>query len=116
MGSIQGMVGPDYTLYEGLNWGSPPDYFFHKGGLLQLTRYAASRLGPRGAGECDQPGWIFCRAGSAVRGAVQCPDVSGADGQRDGFGGSDRVSGVGRFRLHYRGEHPRGCGVYGQVK
>ena len=48
VGSIQGVVGPDYTLYEGLNWGSPPDYFFHKGGMVQLTRYAASRLGPRG--------------------------------------------------------------------
>lgn len=48
IGSIQGMVGPDYTLYEGLGWGSPPDYFFHKGGMLNLTRYAASRLGPRG--------------------------------------------------------------------
>jgi len=48
VGSIQGMVGPDYTLYEGLNWGSPPDYFFHKGGMLQLTRYAAARLGPKG--------------------------------------------------------------------
>jgi NAD(P)-dependent dehydrogenase (short-subunit alcohol dehydrogenase family) len=48
VGSIQGVVGPDFTLYEGLNWGAPPDYFFHKGGLLQLTRYAASVLGPRG--------------------------------------------------------------------
>jgi NAD(P)-dependent dehydrogenase (short-subunit alcohol dehydrogenase family) len=48
VGSIQGVVGPDFTLYEGLNWGAPPDYFFHKGGLLQLTRYAAAVLGPRG--------------------------------------------------------------------
>ena len=48
IGSIQGVVGPDFTLYEGLNWGAPPDYFFHKGGLLQLTRYAAAKLGPRG--------------------------------------------------------------------
>lgn len=47
IGSIQGMVGPDFTLYEGLNTSTPPDYFFHKGGLLQLTRYAASMLGPR---------------------------------------------------------------------
>lgn len=46
VGSIQGMVGPDYTLYEGLGWGIPPDYFFHKGGLVQLTRFAASKLGP----------------------------------------------------------------------
>ena len=48
IGSIQGVVGPDYTLYEGLNWGCPPDYFFHKGGMVQLTRFAASKLGPRG--------------------------------------------------------------------
>jgi NAD(P)-dependent dehydrogenase (short-subunit alcohol dehydrogenase family) len=48
VGSIQGVLGPDFTLYEGLDWGAPPDYFFHKGGLLQLTRYAASVLGPRG--------------------------------------------------------------------
>jgi NAD(P)-dependent dehydrogenase (short-subunit alcohol dehydrogenase family) len=48
VGSIQGMVGPDFTLYEGLGWGSPADYFFHKGGMLQLTRFAAAKLGPRG--------------------------------------------------------------------
>lgn len=48
VGSIQGHVGPDFTLYEGLGWGIPPDYFFHKGGLMQLTRFAASKLGPRG--------------------------------------------------------------------
>ena len=48
IGSIQGMVGPDLGLYEGLGMDAPPDYFFHKGGMLQLTRYAAARLGPRG--------------------------------------------------------------------
>ena len=48
IGSIQGMIGPDFSLYEGLDWGCPPDYFFHKGGLLQLTRFAAAKLGPRG--------------------------------------------------------------------
>lgn len=48
IGSIQGCVGPDYTLYEGLGWGCPPDYFFHKGGMKQLTRYVAAKLGPSG--------------------------------------------------------------------
>jgi NAD(P)-dependent dehydrogenase (short-subunit alcohol dehydrogenase family) len=48
VGSIQGMVGPDYSLYEGLGMDAPPDYFFHKGGMLQLTRYAAAKLGPQG--------------------------------------------------------------------
>lgn len=48
IGSIHGMIAPDFTLYEGLGWGAPPDYFFHKGGMIQLTRYAASVLGPKG--------------------------------------------------------------------
>jgi NAD(P)-dependent dehydrogenase (short-subunit alcohol dehydrogenase family) len=48
VGSIQGSVGPDFSLYENLNMDAPPDYFFHKGGLLQLTRYAAAKLGPKG--------------------------------------------------------------------
>ncbi len=48
VGSIQGMVGRDFSLYEGLGWEIPPDYFFHKGGMLQMTRHAASKLGPRG--------------------------------------------------------------------
>lgn len=60
VGSIQGVVGPDFTLYEGLDWGTPPDYFFHKGGLIQLTRYAASRLGPRGVRvNAVSPGGFF---------------------------------------------------------
>ncbi len=48
VGSIQGMVGPDFTLYEGLNMSALPDYFFHKAGMLNLTRYAAAKLGPSG--------------------------------------------------------------------
>lgn len=62
VGSIQGVVGPDFTLYEGLNWGTPPDYFFHKGGLVMLTRYAAAKLGPRGVRvNCVSPGGFFNR-------------------------------------------------------
>ncbi len=49
IGSIQGMVGPDLTLYEGLDMGvPPPDYFYHKGGMIQLSRFAASALGVKG--------------------------------------------------------------------
>ncbi len=58
--SIQGMVGPDFTLYEGLGWDIPPDYFFHKGGMIQLTRYAAAKLGPSGVRvNCISPGGFF---------------------------------------------------------
>jgi NAD(P)-dependent dehydrogenase (short-subunit alcohol dehydrogenase family) len=58
--SIQGIVGPDFTLYEGLGWDIPPDYFFHKGGMIQLTRYAAAKLGPSGVRvNCISPGGFF---------------------------------------------------------
>jgi len=60
VGSIQGVVGPDFTLYEGLGTSTPPDYFFHKGGMIQLTRYAASKLGPQGVRvNCISPGGFF---------------------------------------------------------
>lgn len=50
--SIQGMHGPDQTLYAGTNMydggelAPPPDYYFHKGGLINLTRYFALVFGP----------------------------------------------------------------------
>jgi len=46
IGSIQGVIGPDLTLYEGLPglWWFP-DYYFHKGGMVNYTRYLASTLG-----------------------------------------------------------------------
>ena len=60
IGSIQGNVGPDFSLYEGLGLDTPPDYFFHKGGMIQLTRYAASKLGPAGVRvNCISPGGFY---------------------------------------------------------
>ena len=58
--SIQGMVAPDYTLYEGLGLGVDPDYWFHKGGMINLTRYVASTLGPSGVRvNTISPGGLF---------------------------------------------------------
>lgn len=58
--SIQGIVGPDFTLYEGTDMDVPPDYFFHKGGLINLTRYFASRLGPYNIRvNCVSPGGLY---------------------------------------------------------
>ncbi len=40
--SMMGMFGPDLSNYEGTDMGwPPPDYFFHRGGLINLTRYLA---------------------------------------------------------------------------
>ncbi|MBI3117992.1 MAG: SDR family oxidoreductase [Candidatus Hydrogenedentes bacterium] len=46
IGSIQGMVGPDPLIYAGTNMsGWYPDYFFHKGGMINFTRFIASYYG-----------------------------------------------------------------------
>ncbi len=58
--SIQGVTGPDFNLYEGTNMDTPPDYFFHKAGLISLTRYLAARLGPYNIRvNCVSPGGLF---------------------------------------------------------
>ncbi len=61
IGSIYGMTGPSLHLYEGTNMGGGhPDYFFNKAGLINLTRYYAARLGPRGVRvNCLSPGGFF---------------------------------------------------------
>lgn len=45
--SIQGMIGPDGTLYKDAGFtGYIPDYFFHKGGMINFTKFTASYYGP----------------------------------------------------------------------
>lgn len=47
--SIQGILGPTLSLYAGTEMkGPPPDYFFHKAGMINLTRFFAAHLGPFG--------------------------------------------------------------------
>ncbi len=61
IGSIQGMVGPSRNIYENTGLGiGAPDYFFHKGGMVNLTRYYASLLGPATVRvNCLSPGGFF---------------------------------------------------------
>jgi NAD(P)-dependent dehydrogenase (short-subunit alcohol dehydrogenase family) len=44
--SMMGTIGMNPWLYEGTTMSAPPDYFFHKGGMINLTRYLASHYGP----------------------------------------------------------------------
>lgn len=46
VGSIYGLVGPDWGLYEGTASGNPAGYAASKGGLMQLTRWMATSLAP----------------------------------------------------------------------
>ncbi len=58
IGSIHGMIAPDPWLYEGTGvTGWYPDYFFHKSGMINFTRFVASYYGARGVRcNCIAPG------------------------------------------------------------
>jgi NAD(P)-dependent dehydrogenase (short-subunit alcohol dehydrogenase family) len=45
MASIYGVVGPDFSIYEGTAMTLPAAYSAIKGGLINFTRYLASYLG-----------------------------------------------------------------------
>jgi NAD(P)-dependent dehydrogenase (short-subunit alcohol dehydrogenase family) len=60
IGSMMGMVGMNPWLYEGTAMRASPDYFFHKGGMLNLTRYLASHYGTSGVRvNTVSPGGIY---------------------------------------------------------
>ena len=61
IGSMQGMIGPSYELYEGTAMGDlPPDYFFHKGGMINLTRFYAAHFGRQNVRvNCLSPGGFY---------------------------------------------------------
>jgi NAD(P)-dependent dehydrogenase (short-subunit alcohol dehydrogenase family) len=57
--SIYGMVGPDFSIYEGTPLQNPANYSFSKGGMINFTRYLASALGPYGIRvNCLSPGGL----------------------------------------------------------
>lgn len=59
--SMMGMFGPDLSNYEGTNMGiPPPDYFFHRAGIINLTRYLARiYTGKNIRVNCVSPGGLF---------------------------------------------------------
>jgi NAD(P)-dependent dehydrogenase (short-subunit alcohol dehydrogenase family) len=62
IGSMMGMVGPNLAAYEGTAMKTVPDYFFHKAGMINLTRYFAGLYGPSGVRvNCVSPGGFFNR-------------------------------------------------------
>lgn len=61
IGSMQGMIAPDPTIYRGTNMsGWYPDYFFHKGGMINFTRFIGSYYGEHGIRcNCISAGGFF---------------------------------------------------------
>ncbi len=60
VGSVQGMIGPDAMIYKDVDFhGFVPDYFFHKGGMINFTRFTASYYGPDNVRcNCISPGGL----------------------------------------------------------
>lgn len=56
--SIYGHWGPDWSLYEGTQMSNPAAYGASKGGLIQLTRWLATTLGPEIRVNAISPGGI----------------------------------------------------------
>jgi len=60
MSSIYGLVGPDFTVYDGTEMTMPAAYSAIKGGLNNLTRYLAAYYGPSQVRvNAISPGGIF---------------------------------------------------------
>jgi NAD(P)-dependent dehydrogenase (short-subunit alcohol dehydrogenase family) len=60
MASIYGVVGPDFTVYDGTNMTMPAAYSAIKGGIINFTRYLAAYLGPQQVRvNAVSPGGIF---------------------------------------------------------
>lgn len=58
--SMMGTIGMNPFLYEGTGMSPSPDYFFHKGGMINLTRYLASHYGTKGVrANVVSPGGIY---------------------------------------------------------
>lgn len=47
-GSIYGVQGPDFTVYEGTSIANPAAYAAIKGGIINFSRYLAAYFGPKG--------------------------------------------------------------------
>src|SRR5690606_28382260 len=59
LASIYGVVGNDFSVYEGTAMTSPAAYSAIKGGLISFSRYLASYLGSSGVRvNCVSPGGI----------------------------------------------------------
>ncbi len=59
--SMMGLFGPILSNYEGTNMGDlPSDYFFHRGGLINLTRYLSKMYAGKNINvNCVSPGGLY---------------------------------------------------------
>lgn len=58
-GSTYGIVGPDWSVYDGTDMGNAAGYAASKGGVIQLTRWLATTLAPDIRVNALSPGGVF---------------------------------------------------------
>lgn len=58
-GSTYGIVGPDWSIYDGTDMGNAAGYAASKGGIIQLTRWLATTLAPSVRVNTLSPGGIY---------------------------------------------------------
>jgi NAD(P)-dependent dehydrogenase (short-subunit alcohol dehydrogenase family) len=58
-GSTYGIVGPDWSIYEGTDMGNAAGYAASKGGVIQLARWLATTLAPQVRVNTLSPGGVY---------------------------------------------------------
>ena len=110
IGSIQSVVAPTFTNYAGTDMTTPPDYHFHKHGMIGLTKYLAAWAGPQGVRvNAIAPGGLASgrREGALLVPVLQqhLPGPHGPIRRHQGIGGFPGLRG---FRLRHRAHHTAG--------
>ena len=82
IGSVAGMGGKDYRVYDGTQMGGVTiDYAAAKGGVINMTpRDGVLAVAVQHPRELHQPWRILAQAAGAVRGGVQLPGADGPHG------------------------------------
>lgn len=86
--SHYGLVGPDYSLYQGTDMTNPAAYAASKGGLLQLTRWLAATMAPDVRVNAITPGGIYRDHGEPFLGRYSQKTLLGRMGREEDFKGA----------------------------
>ena len=107
--SIYGMVGPDFSLYEGTPIHNSVSYAYAKGGMINLTRYLASFLAPHGVRvNTLSPGGVFAGQPEQFVANYNKRVPDGTAGRMARTFRERPFPGVRCFSLHYGPEYCRG--------
>jgi len=86
--SIYGEYGPDWSLYEGTAMANPAAYGASKGGLIQLTRWLATTLGPAVRVNVISPGGVWRGQPESFVGRYESRTPLGRMAKEDDFRGA----------------------------